>query len=79
MYDLLNSFSTKQYIDDIFKNKLEESLVLIEKHQANIIRFNKKKELETGSDEKIWDESDLFTAEGCSYALAKFLFQKKDE
>jgi len=72
----LDSFTGKKYVDNIFQNKLEESLVLIQKHQKNILR-SREKENKTGeTSDEIWKESDLFTADGCCYALALFLFNK---
>lgn len=43
--EVVNSFSVKRYIDNVFKNKLEESLLFIQNNQANILRNNQKIEL----------------------------------
>lgn len=53
-----------------------ESLALIKKHQKNVQRTMKKVQ-ETGESlDPIWEDSNLFTAEGCRFALALLLFQK---
>ena len=77
--ELVDSYTVKTYIDNIFKNSLEESLAEIHKQQQNILR-NRKKIHKTGSSmDKIWEDSDLFSANGCAYALALMLLKKLDQ
>lgn len=76
---IITSFTIKSYIDNVFKNKLEECFAEIQKQQKNITR-SKKKLKQTGECmDQTWQDSDLFTSNGCVYALALMLFKKIEE
>lgn len=71
---------TRRYIDNIFKSKVEESLVEIERLRSSTQRFHSKSKA-TGRkpNEQVWTQSDLMTAQGSVYALAVLLLKKLEE
>ncbi len=70
---------TRRYIDNIFKNKVEESMVEIERMRSSFKRHQRKLEATGTSTDAVWNHSDLFTAQGSIFALAVLLLQKLEE
>lgn len=77
--EIRNNFLTRRFIDNVFKYKVEECMVEIDRLRNSIKRHEKKKELTGESSDKIWDKSDLFTAQGTVFALAYLLLRKKED
>lgn len=77
--EIRDGFLTRRYIDNIFKYKVEECMVEIDRMRNTIKRHEKKKELTGKSHDKIWDKSNLFTAQGSIFALAYLLLRKMED
>lgn len=77
---MTGNFLTRKYIDNIFKSKVEESLVEIQRMRNGLERYNQKKEA-TGREpsDSVWRQSDLMTSEGSIYAFALLLLNKLEE
>ena len=60
-----------------FQDRIENGLFMIEKERRRVSRNQRKREIGCDTDDAVWDESDLFTVEGCCYALALYLLKQR--
>lgn len=78
-YEIRDNFLTRRYIDNVFKSKVEESMVEIERMRNSMKRHQRKIGTTGSSDDQVWSYSDLFTAQGSIFALAALLLKKLEE
>lgn len=79
MQEIRSNFLTRRFIDNVFKHKVEQCVVEINRMRNSIVRRDRKIR-ETGScTDAVWDKSDLFTAQGTIFALAYLLLRKLED